>query len=95
MEQVSNLVEKEMLNIVKAQRARLDELEGRRDGIAPAPAIAAIAKPGRTVAETIHDSSSTSSDDSGDEHDVEMPKQLPVHEVAKRAPTTLGHCSTQ
>ncbi|KIW70455.1 hypothetical protein PV04_02723 [Phialophora macrospora] len=98
MEQISDLVGKEMLNIVKAQRAKLDELEGRQDGIPLAPVIAAVAKPKRIVGATINDSSSTGSDDSSVEHGVEVvgrPMQLPVHEAATNTPTTLGHCSTQ
>ncbi|ETI20053.1 hypothetical protein G647_09068 [Cladophialophora carrionii CBS 160.54] len=100
MEQMSNVVEKEMLNIVRAQRARLDELEGRKNAtvLAPAPAIAATTKPMGTEAEAFNDTSSAGSDDSSDDLDVEvieMPKRFAGRGGATKAPNTLGHCSTQ
>ncbi|EXJ62125.1 hypothetical protein A1O7_02558 [Cladophialophora yegresii CBS 114405] len=100
MEQMSNVVEKEMLDIVRAQRTRLDELEGRKDagGLAPAPETAAIAKPRGKEAEALDDTSSADSDDSSDDDDVEvveMPKQFAARGVTTKAPNTQGPCSTQ
>ncbi|OCT50160.1 hypothetical protein CLCR_07253 [Cladophialophora carrionii] len=100
MERMSNVVEKEMLNIVRAQRARLDELEGRKNAtvLAPAPAIAATTKPMATEAEAFNDTSSAGSYDSSDDLDVEvndMPKQFAIRGGATKTPNTLGHCSTQ